>query len=116
AAQMNQGSASTRTGSTYDSAPEGGRNLGDVWSIPTSPFPEAHSAVIPVSLAERCVLAGCKPGGTVLDPISGSGTTGLAATRNGRRYVGIDLSAEYLALSLKTRLQQGVLDFGGDAA
>jgi hypothetical protein len=47
--------------------------------------------------------------GTVLDPFSGSGTTGLAATRHGRRYVGIDLSAEYLDLSLRTRLAQGAL-------
>jgi DNA modification methylase len=45
----------------------------------------------------------------VLDPFSGSGTTGLAATRHGRRYVGIDLSAEYLDLSLRTRLAQTAL-------
>src|SRR5699024_7128523 len=85
---------------------EGGRNPGDVWAIATRPFPGAHFAIMPVTLAERCVQAGCKPGGTVLDPFSGSGTTGLAAARHGRRYVGIDLSAEYLDLSLKTRLAQ----------
>lgn len=91
---------------------EGGRNPGDVWSIATQPFPGAHFAVMPPELARRAVVAGCKPGGTVLDPFSGSGTTGLVAQQNGRRYVGIDLSAEYLDLSLRTRLQQGVLDFG----
>lgn len=115
AAQLNQGSASTRTGSTYDKAPDGGRNPGDVWSIPTQPFPGAHFAVMPLALAERCILAGCKPGGTVLDPYSGSGTTGLAATKHGRRYVGIDLNAEYLDLSLKTRLQQAALMPDSDA-
>ena len=47
-----------------------------------------------------------QPGGTVLDPFSGSGTTGLAAARHGRRYVGIDLNRDYLALSLHTRLAQ----------
>jgi DNA modification methylase len=47
--------------------------------------------------------------GVVLDPFSGSGTTGLAAARLGRRYVGIDLNADYLADSLKTRLQQPAL-------
>lgn len=88
---------------------EGGRNPGDVWTIPTAPFPEAHFAAMAPALAERCVLAGCRPGGTVLDPFSGSGTTGLAAARHGRRYVGIDLSADYLDLSLRTRLAQGSL-------
>lgn len=93
----------------------GGRNPGDVWSIPTQPFPGAHFATMPLTLAERCVMAGCKPGGTVLDPFSGSGTTGLAAAKHGRRYVGIDLNADYLDLSLKTRLAQPGLDFEGIA-
>ena len=92
-----------------------GKNPGDVWSIPTVPFPGAHFAVFPPQLAERCVMAGCKPGGTVLDPFSGSGTTGHAAAKHDRRYVGIDLNAEYLDLSLRTRLAQPALTFGGDA-
>lgn len=86
-----------------------GRNARSVWHLSTTPFPEAHFATMPVTLAERCILAGCKPGGVVLDPFSGSGTTGLAATKHGRRYVGIDLNADYLELSLRTRLAQGVL-------
>jgi DNA modification methylase len=89
-----------------------GRNPGTVWSIPTSPFPGAHFATMPPALATRCILAGSRPGDVVLDPFSGSGTTGLAATENGRRYVGIDLNREYLELSLRTRLRQGVLDLG----
>ena len=89
-----------------------GKNPGDVWTIPTSPFAEAHFATMPPALAERCILAGCKPGGVVLDPFSGSGTTGLAATKHGRRYVGIDLNAEYLDLSLRTRLAQTALTDG----
>ena len=95
--------------------PERGVNPGDVWTIATQPFAEAHFAVMPPTLAERCVQAGCKPGGTVLDPFSGSGTTGMAAAKHGRRYVGIDLNREYLDLSLRTRLAQGVLDFEGTA-
>lgn len=83
-----------------------GRNPGDVWTIATQPFPDAHMAVMPVRLAERCILAGCRPGGLVLDPFNGSGTTGLAATRHGRRYVGIDLNPDYLRLTLRTRLAQ----------
>lgn len=89
-----------------------GRNPGDVWAIPTTPFPEAHFAVYPTALAARCIQAGCRPGGTVLDPFSGSGTTGLAATELGRSYVGIELKADYLDLSLRTRLRQGVLNLG----
>ena len=83
-----------------------GRNARSVWTISAQPFAEAHFATMPPTLAERCIQAGCKPGGTVLDPFSGSGTTGLAAARHGRRYVGIDLNADYLDLSLRTRLAQ----------
>ena len=54
--------------------------------------------------------------GTVLDPFSGSGTTGLAATKHGRRYVGIDLSRDYLDLSLRTRLGQTALLDGEETA
>lgn len=89
-----------------------GPAAGDVWDdIPHSPFSGGHFAVMPIVLAQRCILAGCKPGGTVLDPFSGSGTTGLAAQRTGRKYIGIDLNPEYLDLSLRTRLREAVLDF-----
>jgi hypothetical protein len=93
-----------------------GRNPGDVWTLPTQPFTEAHFAVMPQSLAERAILAGCKPGGTVLDPFSGSGTTGLAANKHGRKYVGIDLSSDYLDLSLRTRFAQPGLDLSDGGA
>lgn len=83
-----------------------GKNPGDVWNIATRHAPGAHFAVMPPELARRAVVAGCKPGGTVLDPFSGSGTTGLVAEQSGRKYVGIDISAEYLDLSLRTRLQR----------
>ena len=94
---------------------ENGKNPGDVWAVPTQPFAEAHFATMPPALAERCVQAGCKPNGTILDPFSGSGTTGYAAAKHDRRYVGIDLNAEYLDLSLRTRLAQPALTFGGVA-
>lgn len=105
------------TGTRHDKANHrAGKNPGDVWSIATQPFAEAHFAVMPPELARRAVVAGCKPGGVVLDPFSGSGTTGLVAQRNGRKYVGIDISADYLDLSLRTRLQQGVLTFDEETA
>ena len=90
-----------------------GKNPGDVWEIATQPFPGSHFAVFPLALPERCILAGCKPGGTVLDPFSGSGTTGMAAAKHGRKYVGIDLNADYHDLALRTRLLEPSLDFGG---
>lgn len=98
----------TYSGNEYEGNGKG-RNPGDVWTIPTAPFPGAHFATFPIELPRRCIQAGCKPGGTVLDPYSGSGTTGLAAGQLGRRYVGIDLNQEYLDLSLRTRLAQGTL-------
>jgi site-specific DNA-methyltransferase (cytosine-N4-specific) len=90
-----------------------GKNPGDVWQITTKPYPEAHFATFPIDLPLRCIKAGCKPGGTVLDPFSGSGTTGEAARMLGRRYVGIDLNPAYHDLAVK-RFVQPVLDF--DAA
>ncbi|MGY4990922.1 DNA-methyltransferase [Streptomyces nigrescens] len=87
-----------------------GRNPGDVWSIATRPSPQAHGAVFPLDIPARCIKAGCRPGGTVLDPFSGSGTTGVAARQLLRRYVGVDLNPAYLNLSV-SRFTQGVLPF-----
>lgn len=89
-----------------------GGNPGDVWEIPTKPFAGAHFATFPEELPRRCIASGCKPGGVVLDPCSGSGTTGAAAQALGRRYVGIDINADYLKLSLETRLRDTPLDLG----
>lgn len=78
-----------------------GRNKRTVWSIPLSKFREAHFAVFPETLVQQCVLAGSPPGGLVLDPFLGSGTTALVARRLGRRYLGIDCSARYVAMARK---------------
>lgn len=96
--------------SVYGAVSAQGRNPGSVWSISTSPYPEAHFAVMAHELARRCIKAGCKPDGTVLDPFSGSGTTGEAARMLGRQYIGIDLNPAYHDLAVK-RFAQGVLDF-----
>ena len=85
--------------SKSDRAENGLRNRRSVWTIPTKPCAEAHFAVMPDALVEPCILAGSRPGDTVLDPFNGSGTTGIVATRHGRRYVGIDLNRDYLAIS-----------------
>jgi DNA modification methylase len=85
------------------------RNKRDVWEIAPAHFDGAHFAVMPAALARTCILASTRPGDVVLDPFSGSGTTGMVATQEGRRYVGIDLNADYLDLSLRTRFVQPAL-------
>ena len=75
------------------------RNKRDVWEIATQPFPEAHFATYPEKLVEPCILAGCPEGGTVLDPFHGAGTTGVVALNHCRKYIGIELNQEYIAIS-----------------
>ena len=76
-----------------------GRNRRSVWTIPARPFKGAHFATFSPELVEPCVLAGCPGGGTVVDIFNGSGTVGEVALKQGRRYIGIDLNREYLAMS-----------------
>jgi len=78
-----------------------GRNKRDVWTVPTKGYDGAHFAVYPTALIEPCILAGSREGDTVLDPFSGSGTTGVVALRNGRNYLGCELNPEYAELSRK---------------
>lgn len=76
-----------------------GRNKRDVWTICTKPYRGAHFAVMPEALVEPCILAGSRPGDTILDPFAGSGTVGAVAVRTGRDFIGCDLNADYLALA-----------------
>jgi len=78
-----------------------GKNKRDVWTINTSSFKGAHFAVFPEKLVEPCILAGCPQGGIVLDPFMGSGTTGVAAKRLGRGFIGIDINADYCTMAIK---------------
>lgn len=71
------------------------RNKRSVWTVPLAPRPEAHFATFPPRLIEPCILAGCPPGGVVLDPFAGSGTVGEVARRLGRRSLLLELSTEY---------------------
>jgi DNA modification methylase len=72
-----------------------GRNKRSVWTVTPKPFKGAHFATFPPDLIEPCVLAGAPVGGLVLDPFTGSGTTGMVAVRNGRNFVGSELNPEY---------------------
>jgi len=75
------------------------RNKRDVWHINTVPYSGGHFAAFPPKLAQTCIIAGCPENGIVLDPFIGSGTTGLAAKELNRRYIGIELNAEFCGLA-----------------
>lgn len=114
-----------------------GKNPGDVWQMATQPFKEAHYAVFPEELVERCITAstntlgacpscgalwlegendmipGCtcqntdrsaRP--TILDPFSGSGTTGKVALSLGCHYVGLDVNDSYLDMASRRVLSE----------
>jgi site-specific DNA-methyltransferase (adenine-specific) len=76
-----------------------GKNKRDVWAINAERFTGAYLAVMPVGLAETCILAGSEKGDVVLDPFCGSGTTGVAALNNGRRFLGVELVAKFVQLA-----------------
>lgn len=101
-----------RTGNGYGNYQDNGfRNKRSVWTITTKPYKEAHFATFPRELIEPCILAGSKEGDIILDPFSGSGTTGDVALTKGRHYIGLELNPDYAELSRK-RLQEAVGMFG----
>lgn len=86
-------------GAAHDSPFGATRNRRTVWTITPKPFKGAHFAAFPPALVEPCILAGSRPGDTVLDPFSGAGTTVMVAAQLGREGLGIELNPEYIALS-----------------
>jgi DNA modification methylase len=88
-----------------------GRNKRTVWTITTKGYPEAHFATYPPDLILPCILAGSKEGDTVLDPFSGSGTTGEVSLKNNRNYIGLELNPEYAKISEK-RITDAIGMFG----
>lgn len=105
-------------------AENGGKQMRDVWALPktgddeldaggegrvwsmTTPKPSEkahgkHPTQKPIALLERIVDACTDDDALVLDPFCGSGTTGVAAVSKGRRFVGIDMDEQYLALTKK---------------
>lgn len=77
------------------------RNKRNVWQINTVPYKGGHFATYPPKLVETCLLAGCPENGIVLDPFFGSGTTGMVAKAQSRRYIGIELNPEYCKLAMQ---------------
>ena len=85
------------------------RNKRSVWTVATQPYSEAHFATFPPDLIEPCILAGSRPGDTVLDPFFGSGTVGEVAENLGRKWIGCELNADYIKLAEKRTAQQGMV-------
>lgn len=82
-----------------------GKQMLSMWSI-KAPHPEEkkygkHPTQKPIQLLDRLVLSSTRPNDIVLDPFSGSGTTGIAAYKEGRQYIGIELEQSYLDVSIK---------------
>ena len=74
-----------------------GRNGRDIWEIATTSHKGKHPATFPTELVRRCLKASCPPGGHVLDPFAGSGTTGLASAELGHNATLIELNPEYVS-------------------
>lgn len=92
-----------------DTLKKPGTQMRSVWSLGT-PKPNEkifgkHPTQKPVELLRRIILASTNKGDIILDPFTGSSTTGVAAVSNGRKFIGIDLEKKYLELS-KKRLQK----------
>lgn len=77
------------------------RNKRSVWTVTTKPYPDAHFATYPEDLIDPCILAGSAIGDTVLDPFTGSGTTGAVAIRHQRNFIGVELNPTYVELARK---------------
>lgn len=93
-------SAHTRLGQLRSVGnPDVGRNIWDVWTIATEPYPGAHFATFPTRLVQPCVRGGSGAGDTVLDPFCGSGTVGVVSLREGRSFIGIELNPTYAEMA-----------------
>lgn len=90
---------------TEDQLKKPGLQMRSVWSMGTPRPAEKkygkHPTQKPLDLLKRIVLASTNKGDVVLDPFTGSSTTGIAAVVHDRKFVGIDLEKDYLELSKK---------------
>jgi DNA modification methylase len=84
-----------------------GKNPGDIsdfWDVPTKPNRESHYAQYSDDLIKKPILAGCPEGGLIYDPFMGSGSTAEACLRANRKFIGSEMSEEYIKIANK-RLQ-----------
>lgn len=84
-----------------------GKQMTDVWQLPAIGRWEKscgkHPTQKPLGLLARIILSSTPPEAWILDPFNGSGTTGIAASLLGRKYLGVELEEEFLAMSKARR-------------
>lgn len=82
-----------------------GKNPSDIWDIPNVKAQHIekteHPCQFPVALPQRLIKALSKEGDTVLDPFMGSGTTGVAAILEKRKFIGAEIMGDYYDISIK---------------
>ena len=87
----------------------GGTQMRDLWSLPAIAKWEKscgkHPTQKPLPLLARIILASTKENDWVLDPFTGSSTTGIAANLLNRRFLGLDKEEEFLQLSKNRRIE-----------
>lgn len=87
----------------------GDKQMKDVWKLPAiAPWEKTctkHPTQKPLSVLTRLILASTKPNAWILDPFTGSSTTGIAANLSNRRFLGIDQESEYLEISKNRKLE-----------
>lgn len=85
------------------------KQMTDVWRLPAiAPWEKScgkHPTQKPLSLLTRIILASTDKGAWVLDPFSGSSTTGIAANLIGRRFLGIERENEFAEISKQRRIE-----------
>jgi len=84
--------------------------LMSVWPLSFDRDDNDHPCAFPVEIAKRPIESSCPPGGLVLDPFLGSGTTLVAAKMCNRRAIGIELEEKYCEMAAR-RLQQEVFQW-----
>jgi len=77
----------------------GGKQMRNLWEINAERHKTIHKTEKPESLLERIVLIASEEGQVVLDPFLGSGTTGVVAKRNNRKFIGIELDKTYFEIA-----------------
>ncbi len=91
-----------------------GKQMTDVWHLPAIAKWEKscgkHPTQKPLALLTRIILSSTQKGAWILDPFTGSSTTGIAANLLQRKFLGIDKEENYLALSKERRMEIEYLD------
>jgi site-specific DNA-methyltransferase (adenine-specific) len=87
----------------------GNKQMKDVWKLPAiAPWEKScgkHPTQKPLAVLTRLILASTKPNAWILDPFTGSSTTGIAANLSNRRFLGIDQELEFLEISKNRKLE-----------